>query len=237
MNALIRVALSSGSSRLEGNAFSRNGIRYIMNNSGRTAAEMDSMLNMAVANERAFDRMLRTGQVQAAGGGGGGGRIIVTPPGGAARKQIAGPTAITGGAGGAGYLGKAMWGAGAGAVFGGVMGEEGNRGRSAIAGAFGGMAGGAAMASYARWGAGSSTQAINKIGSMVGTGRIGKAWASKGSAVTHKGLSGYHKASNRNAVFASGAMLGGGAFGAMFASNGRSHKRGFNSSRGNSFSR
>lgn len=43
--------------------------------------------------------------------------------------------------------------------------------------------------------------------------------------------------SDRNIAFGTGAFLGGGAFGLMFGGEGRSHKRGFNRRRGNSFAR
>ena len=67
-------------------------------------------------------------------------------------------------------------------------------------------------------------------------GPLHRGWE-KHKRVIHKGLRGFHSAEGRHAMFASGAMLGGVGFGAMFTSNGRSHKRGFNSRRGNSFSR
>lgn len=140
--------------------------------------------------------------------------------------------------GGAGYFGQAIYGGAAGAVFGATMADSGERGKGAIVGAMGGAMGGAAMSSMARYGTGATNRAFNAVNSKLAgrDGAIATGW--KGSrGVVHKGLQGFHSKQGRNAVFASGTMLGGGAFGAMFASNGRSHKRGFNASRGNSFSR
>jgi hypothetical protein len=131
----------------------------------------------------------------------------------------------------------------AGALMGGgsgyVMSGEDNKAFGTIGGALAGMAGGAGMRSFATRGSSVTNRAFNATNSRlssVAAGGIGEQWK-KNRHVVHKGLQGFHSAAGRNTVFRSGAMLGGGAFGAMFASNGRSHKRGFNRSRGNSFSR
>jgi len=140
----------------------------------------------------------------------------------------------------------ASWSAGYGsaAAVGGMLGamtaDPGQRLKGAALGAGGGMVAGKAFRSFSRKGANISNSVYAGIDSKIGAnaqwGPMSRAW-NKHKGVVHKGLRGFHSTEGRHNMFRSGAMLGGAGFGAMFASNGRSHKRGFNSRRGNSFSR
>ena len=135
---------------------------------------------------------------------------------------------------GAGYTAAA----GVGGMFG-AFADSDNRMRGAVAGATGGMLGGKALRSFGSRGAGVSNSVFGAIDNKMAAGNwgaMGDKWR-RHRGVVHKGLRGFHSSEGRNNMFRSGAMLGGGAFGLMFASNGRSHKRGFNSKRGNSFTR
>lgn len=133
---------------------------------------------------------------------------------------------------------------GSAAVVGGMLGamtaDPDQRLRGAIMGAGGGMMVGKGFRAFSRKGAGISNSVYtgidNKIGANAAWGPMNRAW-NKHKTVVHKGLRGFHSTQGRHNMFRSGAMLGGAGFGAMFASNGRSHKRGFNAQRGNSFSR
>lgn len=127
-----------------------------------------------------------------------------------------------------------------GGMSGSVMAGEDNRMKGFAAGAIGGLAGGAGMRGYSRRGTAVTNSALKRTAKMAGHTRtpafIRNAVQDNMGSVRNA-AAGFHRKSNRNAIFRSGAMLGGGAFGLMFASNGRSHKRGFNSNRGNSFTR
>lgn len=138
----------------------------------------------------------------------------------------------------------APWSAGYGsaAVVGGMFGmmaDPDNKAAGFAKGAAGGMLGGGAFRAFSRKGAGVSSALFAGVDARLSGGAMGalsRGWNSQ-KHVIHKGMQGFHNAQGRNNMFRSGAMLGGGAFGVMFASNGRSHKRGFNKNRGNSFTR
>lgn len=145
----------------------------------------------------------------------------------------------------AGEVGAVPFGMGytGGAVVGGMLGAmvapEDQRLRGAIMGAGGGMMTGKMFKAFGARGAGFSNSVFGGLESKLSNeawGPLHRGWE-RHKRVVHKGLRGFHSAEGRHAMFASGAMLGGVGFGAMFTSNGRSHKRGFNSRRGNSFSR
>ena len=128
---------------------------------------------------------------------------------------------------------------GAGALFGAMTADEDQRMRGAFAGAVGGGVAAKGMRSFSRGASSWSNSAFKSVNSKLGGdgwGPVGRGWQ-KHRGVVHKGLRGFHSSEGRNNMFRSGAMLGGAAFGAMFASNGKSHKRGFNQNRGNHFSR
>jgi len=157
--------------------------------------------------------------------------------------------------------GSALAGAYVGAFSGAVMGGEGNRMSGAAWGAGGGFLGGSAMRGLARNGANWSNRAsksflsatdsrmMSAIGMTPTPNARRNMLALRGSgdpnAVKYMenrdklrgAIAGFHSKKNRNAMFRSGALLGGGVFGAMFAGSGKTHKRGFNSNRGNSFGR
>ena len=121
----------------------------------------------------------------------------------------------------------------------GMMADPDNKTSGFFKGAAGGMIGGKALRSFSRKGAGFSSSVFNGLDSRLANGQLGaisKGW-NKHKGVVAKGLKGFHSTEGRHNMFRSGAMLGGGAFGVMFASNGNSHRRGFNSHRGNGFSR
>lgn len=153
-------------------------------------------------------------------------------PSGAAIKFLAG--ADPRGSWTAGYGSAAV----VGGMFG-MMADPDHKVAGFAKGAAGGMIGGKAFRTFSRKGAGASSSLFNGLDSRLAGGQMGplsRGWSAN-KHVVHKGLKGFHSTEGRHNMFRSGAMLGGGAFGVMFASNGRSHKRGFNSNRGNSFSR
>ena len=119
-------------------------------------------------------------------------------------------------------MGGAAYGAVAGGVGGWLGSDEGNGGW----GAAGGVLAGGLAGSFA------ASRGINKaIGTKLGNmGLAGKPGAMKAAQFIGS------RESRRNS-FAAGAFLGGGAFGLMFAGNGKSHRRGFNKTRGNGFTR
>tara|TARA_Y100001973_G_C5071206_1_gene267679 strand:- start:113 stop:577 length:465 start_codon:yes stop_codon:yes gene_type:complete len=117
--------------------------------------------------------------------------------------------------------------------------DEGSEAKGAVWGAVGGAIGGKMFRTYSKHGTGMTNAAFdftNKRLSHEGWGPLQRGWTSQ-RHVVHKGLSGFHSTEGRNHMFRGGAFLAGGAFGAMFASNGNSHKRGFNRNRGNSITR
>lgn len=121
----------------------------------------------------------------------------------------------------------------AGGMAGAMMSDRGERGKGFIGGAAAGLAGGSAFTAFSRHGASISQSAFNSTQKLFGKSETFQ----KHAGTMHKTLRGFHSAQGRNNMFRSGAMLSGGAFGLMFASNGRSHKRGFNRNRGNSITR
>ena len=117
--------------------------------------------------------------------------------------------------------------------------DEGSEAKGAVWGAVGGAIGGKMLRTYSKHGTGMTNAAFdfaNKRLSHEGWGPLQRGWTSQ-RHVVHKGLSGFHSTEGRNHMFRGGAFLAGGAFGAMFASNGNSHRRGFNRNRGNSITR
>lgn len=126
-----------------------------------------------------------------------------------------------------------------GGIFGAAAADKENRKSGAFWGAVGGGIGGNVFRAYAKKGAGISDSLSKKAANWTTTSsfesvrKFGEAHGEK----AYKSLVGMHTAQGRNNMFRSGAFLGGMGFSMMFASNGNSHKRGFNANRGNSFTR
>jgi hypothetical protein len=135
----------------------------------------------------------------------------------------------------AGYMGGAFLGGATGYM----MSDEGDKGFGTFGGAISGMVAAKGFREFGRGGKAFTQSVFEGADKRLGhkaLGPVAEGW-NKHKGVVQKGIDGFHSAEGRNTLFRSGAMLGGGAFGLMFASNGRSHKRGFNKDRGNSFTR
>lgn len=162
-------------------------------------------------------------QTGPAGFGGGGGNALTTAVASApsvGTSKISGKSSIGFGAvaGGALLGGGAAWA---------MSGENPGWGTFAM-GAVAGAAGGYGLRAGVR-GASSFAYNISPQGSWGRAVGLNRGAAAMRAMNTHK--------EGRKTLFAAGAMLGGGAFGAMFGGEGKSHKRGFNQHRGNSFGR
>jgi hypothetical protein len=126
-----------------------------------------------------------------------------------------------------------------GGIFGAASADKENRQSGAIWGAIGGGIGGNVFRAYAKKGAGISDSLSKKAANWTTTSSFEsvRKFGEKHGESAYKNLAGMHTAQGRNNMFRSGAFLGGMGFSMMFASNGNSHKRGFNANRGNSFTR
>jgi hypothetical protein len=241
--------------------FRRAGIDYHMGIDGLEGAELVARQKLAETfagggRGKLFDRMLAGGSINPAAGaessipagtgfvgggvatgGGGGGAGVGTalvkwkPPAYRAREIVAGAAP----SGQSGYMGSSIMGG----LLGYTFADDDQKGFGTFMGALGGGIGGKAFRTFSQRGAGFSNSIYTGMEKKLASGNWGalsRGWNSQ-KHVVHKGLRGFHSTEGRNNMFRSGAMLGGGAFGVMFASNGRSHKRGFNRNRGNSFTR
>jgi hypothetical protein len=246
--------------------FSRAGEEFTMGVAGLGKGEIAARMKLAESfatggKTKLFDRMLGGGSINRLGtspssipggaglpgggtvggasgvdfgaGAGAGSTALVKwkPPAYRAREIVAGATP----GGQSGYMGSS--------IMGGLLGysfaDDDQKGWGTFMGVVGGGIGGKAFRTFSQRGAGFSNSIYTGMESKLASGNWGalsRGWNSQ-KHVVHKGLRGFHSAEGRNNMFRSGAMLGGGAFGVMFASNGRSHKRGFNQNRGNSFTR